>query len=922
MFNKAGEVSQELLEKLEAKKVEEDDIEIISDTVGEELAKMNVSPVKDLLSENVEDEVRVLDMDSTSDSTSQVCDMKDAVEDEISTDQIVDKGGGKVTNKRDVEENIRPVSKRSKFDQICSTVGNISLYSQFSNTVLVKLSLIEHCEIVKIVFSKDFLKFLRLNNCILAEKCINQKCQVLHNKGLFYTFINVSFKHVKSSSYDLKQGFHIANFSKLGDKKKTEREITMKISVQCMTLVDQNPKICKVFLVLPNDSILNKNLTAKEVTEHIFYITDSLNTNLEILSTVFKPAISYRLASESKESHDITAQLLVRSRTSTKFTLTPRQLIAEATNCLTESVIEQVLNENDCFEDGIEIINGTEVVRDKNWFASLDIPTRKTLAEAKKLEGNSLFSKRKFRPALKKYSSAIELDDTNATYFSNRSACYLSLEDHVNALKDALKSMELDPSFAKGWLRAAKCYMMVGDIEKAKEMCVKATELSSNLTTLVEVELQKIEQIEKLNQEFINSNQKGLFSNALYSLDQIAELCPKFEKNHLLRAELLALKGEFDKCKGILIDNFDDMNSCTDVLYIKALVSYYQDDFESAFKMLDSILETEPQHHKSLKCKDLATRIKEKKEGGNSLFKDGKYDEALKFYTEALEIDKFNIMTNAKLFFNRATAYVKLGKLSEAIDDCTKSIQLDKTYLKPYLRRGSAYMEIESFDQAVKDFEQLVKMDIMNKEYKELLNEAKEKLRLSKNKDFYKLLGVDRKASQEEIKKAYRKAALTHHPDRHSVAEEHVKLFHLKKFKDIGEAYGILSDETKRSLYDQGNLYQSIQAQNGSSSTHQATKMAHTAAFWASMGAAAQARMQAAQQAHMTAARAAAAQAMPHNRAGLAGVRPGFIFMPRMAGGQQPRRMPFQFAGIPPMGGIPPYGLPTRFPNNFNNFRF
>merc|ERR1719233_1112124 len=73
-----------------------------------------------------------------------------------------------------------------------------------------------------------------------------------------------------------------------------------------------------------------------------------------------------------------------------------------------------------------------------------------------------------------------------------------------------------------------------------------------------------------------------------------------------------------------------------------------------------------------------------------------------------------------------------LGKLSEAIDDCTKAIQLDKTYQKPYLRRGNAYMEIEEFDQAVKDFEQLVKMDLTNIEYNKLLKEAKEKLRLSK----------------------------------------------------------------------------------------------------------------------------------------------------------------------------------------------
>lgn len=65
-------------------------------------------------------------------------------------------------------------------------------------------------------------------------------------------------------------------------------------------------------------------------------------------------------------------------------------------------------------------------------------------------------------------------------------------------------------------------------------------------------------------------------------------------------------------------------------------------------------------------------------------------------------------------------------------------------------------------------------------------------------KDYYKILGVDRKASGEEIKRAYRKLALQTHPDRNpgdKNAEE--------RFKEINEAYQVLSDSEKRSHYDQ-----------------------------------------------------------------------------------------------------------------------
>lgn len=78
-------------------------------------------------------------------------------------------------------------------------------------------------------------------------------------------------------------------------------------------------------------------------------------------------------------------------------------------------------------------------------------------------------------------------------------------------------------------------------------------------------------------------------------------------------------------------------------------------------------------------------------------------------------------------------------------------------------------------------------------------------------KDYYKVLGVDKKASQAEIKKAYRKLAAQYHPDKNpdnKVSED--------KFKEINEANQVLGDVTKRKQYDElGDNWQAFEQKRG-----------------------------------------------------------------------------------------------------------
>ncbi len=68
--------------------------------------------------------------------------------------------------------------------------------------------------------------------------------------------------------------------------------------------------------------------------------------------------------------------------------------------------------------------------------------------------------------------------------------------------------------------------------------------------------------------------------------------------------------------------------------------------------------------------------------------------------------------------------------------------------------------------------------------------------------DLYAVLGLESTATDEEIKKVYRKLALIHHPDKHVSSTEDAKQAASRKFQQVGFAYAVLSDKKRRAKYD------------------------------------------------------------------------------------------------------------------------
>lgn len=384
----------------------------------------------------------------------------------------------------------------------------------------------------------------------------------------------------------------------------------------------------------------------------------------------------------------------------------------------------------------------------------------------------------------------------------------------------------------KGYLREGKSYLALGDYKSAQRLFQRVKELEPS-NTAVDFDIKSSNEVKHFQETADIAYSNKDFRKVTYLMDRALSNSPASIQFQILKAECLVYLNRYQEAQEIANDAVMKDQTNSDALFVRGMCLYYQDQAEKAFQHFQRVLQYSPDHYKARDFYKKAKSLQRTKTAGNDAFKAGNWQEAYDLYTESLTIDPDNKHINAALYFNRATTLSKLNRLDDCIKDCTKAIELDDSYIKAYARRAKAYMDMEDYENAVIDYEKLCKLDKTrgnfnefqyNKnwpymlplltsaylfclsfvEHNQLLKDAKLELKKSKRKDYYKILGVNKSANDDEIKKAYRKRALAHHPDRFPNATEDEKKEEEKKFKEVGEAYNVLSDPKKRSRYDNG----------------------------------------------------------------------------------------------------------------------
>ena len=115
---------------------------------------------------------------------------------------------------------------------------------------------------------------------------------------------------------------------------------------------------------------------------------------------------------------------------------------------------------------------------------------------------------------------------------------------------------------------------------------------------------------------------------------------------------------------------------------------------------------------------------------GNEYMKSKEYDEAIEQYTRSIDLNPGEPAT----YCNRAMAYLRAKKYARCIEDADKTIELEPDYVKAYHRRGKAYLATNKFSHAIKDFQYILEKNPEDEDINASLRQARQKLQAHEEK--------------------------------------------------------------------------------------------------------------------------------------------------------------------------------------------
>ncbi|KAL4864953.1 hypothetical protein BDV12DRAFT_175331 [Aspergillus spectabilis] len=422
------------------------------------------------------------------------------------------------------------------------------------------------------------------------------------------------------------------------------------------------------------------------------------------------------------------------------------------------------------------------------------------------------------REALVYLDAAISRDPTNYLTVFQRGAAYLSLGRRLQALDDFDRVLQLKPDFESALLQRARLRSNTADWSGALDDLEKAGKKTSSEYT--EFQSARGAAIRALDAE-----KKGSWEACISEASTAISKASASLHLRQSRARCRFEKGELEEGISDLVHTLQISPGLIEPhLQISSMLFYTLGDSDRGLSQIRKCLHSDPD---SKPCNKLYRRERQlvkrlqKLEDAASARKfnnvlnllmgvdgeSGLIDDIKADVGEARAAGYIFSESQGHLYtslIERACeAYHEVHMPKRATTFCSEALGLNPHSLPALLFNSQVALDEDRFDAAISALNTAKEHHPQSKEIQNLLQKALVLQKRSKQKDYYKVLGVSRDADERIIKRAYRQLVKQHHPDK-AHAQGFTKEDAEKKMAAINEAYEVLSDPEVRAQYDNG----------------------------------------------------------------------------------------------------------------------
>ncbi|VDO05066.1 unnamed protein product [Rodentolepis nana] len=395
------------------------------------------------------------------------------------------------------------------------------------------------------------------------------------------------------------------------------------------------------------------------------------------------------------------------------------------------------------------------------------------------------------------YTEAINIDPDNYMSRYRRATAYIAMGKLKVALPDLEKTLSLNPGFVLAHKQKALINLKLGNLKESRASLLILKSNDDDVNKLLNDINDAEANLDYAKQLYFREQ----FTEALPLFDFVMDIVPSNREIHEMRAICRIKSGdtirgieELRECIHMVSDNREGLLRVSKIMY----------DFGWAERSLEEVRECLKLDPDDKPCRAHYGKVRilvKTMKLGEKQRKDEKWNDCIKTGNRIIELNDSisDYVLQGKVLICECASWVDPEL---AISSCKYVISEKSHLIDAYLSLGRAYWKLDYLDEAEHAFQQVLKLDDKNYMAQNRLHDIKNRRKAQGKRDYYKILGVRRRATDDEIKQAYRKLAGKAHPDRYTDPVE--KEAATKRFLDINDARDVLLDPGMRAQFDQG----------------------------------------------------------------------------------------------------------------------